>query len=234
MDVQFRFPDSSHRQFICGRTGSGKTVAACWNLLHRNFRSAPWIVLNHKGTALIDDIEGAEHVDLDFYPKKPGIYIYHPVPENDDEYVTKLFWKMLARGNVGLYEDEGYMINARDPGQRALLTQGREKKIPIIIATQRPVALSRFAVSEADFFQVFQLNDDEDIKRVRGFIPFDLKYWMKTEANEVPKLGQHCSIWYDVSRNNLVKLEPVPPESKILEKFYEALKPQESRKRIFI
>lgn len=232
--MDFRFPTSAHRQFICGRTGSGKTVAACWNLLHRNFRSAPWIVLNHKNTALIDNIEGAEHVDLDFQPKKPGIYIYNPVPENDDDAVTKLLWRTHRRGNTGVYVDEGYMLNARDPAMRALQTQGREKKIPVIMVTQRPVALSRFCISEADFFQVFQLNDDDDIKRVRSFVPFDLKYYMKTEANEVPKLGAHSSVWYDVSRNYLVKMAPVPTEDKISQGFYEALAPKETRKKIFL
>lgn len=236
---QFRFPDSSQRQFICGRTGSGKTVAATWNLLHRNFRTAPWVIFNHKNTALIDNLdfgenEGAQHVDLDFVPKKPGLYIYNPVPVNDDDAVTDLMWKIHRRGNTGLYVDEGYMLNPRDPAMRALQTQGREKKIPVIMVTQRPVSLSRFAVSEADFIQVFQLNDLEDIKRVKSFVPFDLQEWMKTEANEEPKLGTHCSIWYDVSRNMLVKMNPVPSEDQILDKFYDALTPKESRKTIFL
>lgn len=232
--MDFRFPNSSHRQFICGRTGSGKTVAACHNLLYRNFLVDPWVILNHKGTALIDSIEGANHVDLDFVPKKPGLYVYHPIPENDDAAVTELMWKLHRRGHVGLYVDEGYMISPRDPAMRALLTQGREKRIPVITATQRPFMNSRFSISESDFFQIFQLNDIEDIRRVKGFVPFNLEYYMKTEPNEEPKLGAYYSVWYDVSRNYLVRLEPSPSEDEILDQFQDALKPAEGRRTIFL
>lgn len=232
--MEFQFPTSAHRQFICGRTGSGKTVAACWNLLHRNFMSAPWIILNHKRTSLIDNIEGAHHVDLDFMPKKPGIYIYHPLPEDDNVAVTALLWKAHAKGNTGVYVDEGYMLDPRDPAMRALQTQGREKRIPVIMVTQRPIQLSRFCISEADYFQVFQLNDIEDIKRVKGFIPLDLADLMKTEANAEPKLGAYHSIWYDVSRNYLVRMAPAPREEELLAAFYERLKPKEGRRRIFL
>lgn len=231
--MQYRFPTSADRQTVCGRTGSGKTVAACWNLSNRNFRSAPWLVFNHKHTALIDNIEGAQHVDLGYMPKKPGLYVYHPVPENDDEEVTKLLWKVYARGNTGVYCDETTMINPRDPAMRALLTQGREKKIPMIMATQRPVGLSRYAISEADFFQVFQMTDDKDIERVREFIPLDLKYWMKTRANEQPRLGAYHSLWYDVKQNYLFRMAPVPTEQKILEIFDSALNQQNKTRRIF-
>jgi hypothetical protein len=231
--MEFRFPTSAHRQFICGRTGSGKTVAACWNLLYRNFRSAPWVILNHKRTELIDSIEGAQHVDLDFVPKKPGLYVYHPIPETDDDDVSALLWKIWARGNTGVYVDEGYSLDERDPAMRALQTQGREKKIPVIICTQRPVKLSRFCISEADFFQIFQLNDIEDIKRVKGFVPFNLQEWMKTEANQEPKLGAYHSIWYDVSRNYLVRLGPAPSESHLLGAFRDALEPIQKRRTIF-
>lgn len=232
--MDFRFPNSSHRQFICGKTGSGKTVAACWNLLYRNFLVDPWVILNHKGTALIDNIEGAQFVDLGFVPKKPGIYVYHPVPENDDVAVTELMWKMHRRGHVGLFVDEGYMINPRDPAFRALLTQGREKRIPVITATQRPFSNSRFAISESDFFQIFQLTDIEDIKRVKGFVPYNLEHYMKTEPNQPPMLGQYYSVWYDVSRNYLVRLDPAPSEEQILSQFYEALRPRETRRTIFL
>lgn len=232
--MEFRHPDSSHRLFICGRTGSGKTVAGCSHLLNANFKSAPWVLLNHKGTALLDNIEGARHVDLDYLPKKPGIYVYHPVPENDDADVTKLMWRMHAKGNIGLYVDEGYMISPRDPAMRALLTQGREKRIPVYTATQRPFGNSRFAISESDFFRVYELNDDDDIARVKAFVPFNLKQYMKTEPNTPPKLGAYYSVWYDVSRNYLVRLAPAPSEDKLLAAFYEALQPVETRRTIFL
>lgn len=232
--MKYVFPTSADRQLITGRTGSGKSVAACWNLSNRNFRSAPWLVFNHKRTALIDNIEGAEYVGLDYMPKKPGIYVYHPRPEIDDDALTSLLWKVYGRGNAGVYFDETLMVNPRDLAMRSLLTQGREKRIPMIMATQRPVGLSRYAISESDFFQVFQLTDDRDIDRIREIVPIDLRYWIKTKANEEPKLGAYHSLWYDVKRNRLFRMAPVPSEEKILETFQKALNPPDNRRRIFL
>jgi hypothetical protein len=231
----YRLPTSSDRTLFVGRTGSGKTVAACWCLSQSNFRSAPWLVFNHKNTRLIDSIEGAEFVDLDYLPKKPGIYIYHPIPDVDDDAVTRLLWHVYQRGNMGVYYDEGMMINPRDPANKALLTQGREKRIPMITASQRPVGLARNVITEADFIQSFQLTDDDDIKRIREIVPFDMREYMKTRANEAPKLGEYYSLWYDVKRNVLLRISPVEGgEERILSDFRNALKPAEKRRRIFL
>lgn len=232
---QYRLPTSADRTLYVGRTGSGKTVAACWCLSKQNYRSAPWLVFNHKGTALIDSIEGAEHVGLDYVPKKPGIYVYHPIPDVDDESITRLLWKVYARGNMGVFYDEGTMINARDPANKALLTQGREKRIPMITASQRPVGLARNVISEADFIQAFQLTDDDDLKRIREIVPFDMRVYMKTTANQPPMLGEYYSLWYDVKKNVLLRVAPVEGgEKRILEDFKNALQPVETRRRIFL
>lgn len=232
-NTDFKFPDATHRQFIVGTTGSGKTQAAVWNLAHRNLQSSPWIALNHKGDALLDSIEGAQHVDLDFVPKKPGLYIYHPVPENDDEAVRELLWKIHGKGNTGVYVDEGYMISPRDPAQNALLTQGRSKRIPMIIATQRPVGMTRLARSESDFFQVFYLKSKDDRKVVQEFIPVDLEELMVAPVNTEPPLPKYHSLWYDVHRNRLFKMDPVPDAGTILDMFTPQL-PQLERKKVFL
>jgi hypothetical protein len=232
-ESDFKFPTSAHRQLVVGTTGSGKTQAAVWNLAHRNLKSAPWIALNHKGDELLNSIEGAQHVDLDFIPKKPGLYVYHPVPENDDDAVRALLWAIHRKGNIGVYVDEGYMISPRDPAQNALLTQGRSKKIPMIISTQRPVGLTRLARSESDFFQVFYLKNKDDRKVVQEFIPVDLEELMVAPVNEEPKLPRYHSLWYDVHRNRLFKMQPVPSADDILDMFRPQL-PQTKRTKVFI
>jgi hypothetical protein len=228
-----RVPNTSQRQLVMGRTGSGKTRAACWNLGMRNLAFMPWVVINHKGEELIDSIEGAQHVDLDFTPKKPGLYIYHPVPDNDDEAVTKLLWSIHAQEHTGIYVDEGYMIDRKDPAMQAILTQGRSKHIPMIILSQRPVWLTRFAVSEADFYQVFQLTDKSDRERIKSFIPTDLEFWMAQEANRPARLPQYHSLWYDVGRNELVMMKPVPDDDTIRASIESQLE-QRGRKKKFI
>jgi hypothetical protein len=227
-------PNTSQRQLVLGKTGSGKTRAAVWNLSMKNLNYAPWIVLNHKGEKLIDGVPGAKFLDLHETPKKPGLYVYHPVPEVDDERVTSLLWRIHGRENCGIYIDEGYMVDRRDPAMQAILTQGRSKHIPMIVLSQRPVWLTRFAVSEADFFQVFKLTDKEDRDRIKSFIPVDLEYYMATRANEDSALPQYHSIWYDVGRNQLAIMQPVPGDDEILQRLEDQLVPKTANRKIVL
>lgn len=219
--MQIRLPNDQQRILVLGKTGTGKTCAAVWHLSNQDFSRKSWIVLNHKGDDLIDSIEGAEHVDLNFRPnpKKKGLYIYHPVPDFDDQNVTNLLWDIHKMGNIGVYVDEGYMIPNRDPAFQALLTQGRSKKIPMIILSQRPVWLTRFAISESDFFQVFYLGDERDRKVVQGFIPINLETLMQAPVNQQPLLKKFHSVYYDVGANNAIIMSPVPTKDEVLKRF---------------
>lgn len=216
-----KLPSGQQRILVIGKTGTGKTCAAVWHLSHQDFTKKSWIVLNHKGDDLIDSIEGAHHVDLDFRPnpKKKGLFIYHPLPELDDDAVTALLWDIHAMGNVGVYIDEGYMLHPRNPALQALLTQGRSKKIPMIILSQRPSWISRFCISEADFFQVFYLADKRDRQTINGFIPVDLENLMAAPVNSEPLLKKFHSLYYDVSKNHAIIMQPVPTDDIVLSRF---------------
>lgn len=216
-----RLPNNKQRILIIGKTGTGKTCGAVWHLSHKDFNKMPWIVLNHKGDDLIDSIEGAKHVDLNYRlkPKDKGLFIYHPIPQVDDEAVTNLLWSIHSRGNVGVYIDEGYMIPNRDPAIQALLTQGRSKNIPMIILSQRPTWISRFCISEADFFMVFYLADKRDRQTINGFIPVDLESLMSSPVNTQPQLKKFHSLYYDVGKNEALIIAPVPTDDIILSRF---------------
>jgi hypothetical protein len=225
-------PNDTQRQLILGKNGSGKTRAAVYNLSKRNLTSGTWVVLNHKREELINSIDGAEFIDdLNWVPKKPGLYIYQPLPVSDNDAVTAFMWKLYERERIGLYIDEGYMIDQKDAAMQAILTQGRSKRIPTIILSQRPVWLSRFAVSESEFFQIFQLTDERDRKTIRSFVPFNLEEIMKTEVNQAPKLPLYHSIWYNSNNNQLVMLKPVPDDDTILSRFQIQL---DSKRKIFL
>lgn len=227
-----RLPTSKDRTLITGRTGSGKTQGAVWLLSHSNYLSAPWIVLNHKNTALIDDIPGARHVDNSELPKKPGIYVYHPIPGRDDDEVEKLLFHVWARGHMGVYVDEGYMIDPRSDMLNACYTQGREKHIPMITLSQRPSGISRFAISEAEFFMLFHIIERKDRDRVRGFIPTDLEALMHSDAGEDRMLPEYHSLYFDVAKNRLEILRPVPPADIILQSFEDRLKLSRGKNRL--
>jgi hypothetical protein len=213
-----RFPNNSQHLLILGRNGSGKTQAAIFNLSLRNFDKMPWVIVNTKGDATINKIgkmKGVHNIDLDDTPKRAGLYIVRPVPERDDDLLSNFLMRIWQRGRTGIYADEGYML-PKGGATNALLTQGRSKKIPMIILAQRPVWLSRFAFSEASFFQAFDLTTESDRKIARDFMPYDV----------VESLPPYHSLWYDVNRKRLDKLSPVPGEAELLETFRQRLAPK--------
>lgn len=210
-----KLPNDTQRTLIVGKTGSGKTQAANWHLSEKPFDKHPWIVFDFKYDGLINEIEGAQHVDLDWKPKKPGLYVVHPTPGQISE-VEEFLWRIWSRENCGVYVDEGYMIDRRSPAFNAILTQGRSKHIPMILLSQRPVHISRFAISEAEFFQIFWLNDIRDRQTVQGYIPYNLEN----------RLADYHSLWYDVGADEVAILKPVPGRDEILGRFQERLAPR--------
>ncbi len=208
-----RLPNSKQRLAVIGRTGSGKTQAAVWHLSQQAIESKPWLIIDFKTDELINSIDRANHIELGEVPKKPGVYICHPLPSEMEELEAYL-WKIWAKENIGVYIDEGYMME-NNKAFEACLTQGRSKRIPMIVLTQRPVWLSRFVFSESDFFQVFHLNDKRDRKTIEGFLPSDV-------SRRLPDYHSH---YYDVGRNALHRLAPVPGADTILETFDDRLRP---------
>jgi hypothetical protein len=186
-------------------TGSGKTVAALWHLSERDFTERPWLILDFKGDSHIARIHAKVLPSGATVPREPGIYVARPLPDSEDVWVEDLLWSVWKQGNTGLYVDEGYMIGTKSKAFNALLTQGRSKNIPMITLSQRPVWLSRFVISEAEFHQVYFLSDQQDRDIVQRFIPHEVL------ERRLPK---YHSWYYDVSEDKLEGLKPVPkPEA---------------------
>lgn len=203
-----RLPNDEQRHMICGRTGSGKTWLGVWSLSQRSYDVMPWLIFDFKGDALIRDLD-ADEIEPGKCPKKPGLYVTRPIPGLHDEEVEKTLWKARAQGSVGLYVDEGYMMGD-SPALRACLTQGRSLHVPMIILSQRPVWMSRFCFSEADFFSLFHLNDLRDRKTVVNFM---------RDVTPNYSLAEYHSFYYDVGRDDLKVFQPVPGRDRIIETF---------------
>ena len=194
-----RFPSDTQRHAIIGSTGSGKTQAGLWHLSNRNFHMMPWLIYNWKGDESIDAIPGAFEIGLNEVPDGRGVYIVRPLPHEEDE-VEAQMWKIWERGNTGLFIDEGYMIPRNQKAFRALLTQGRSKRVPMIVLSQRPTWMDRFVFTESEFVQVFRLQHVDDLKSVQKFVP----------ANLQERLPEYHSYYYDVGQNKTAKMGPVP------------------------
>jgi hypothetical protein len=208
-----KLPGKHNRTVLVGRTGTGKTVAGLWHLSLQDL-ARPWVILNFKNDEHIDSIENTIEIGLDWKPTKKdhGLYIARPLPSDakgtslNPSPLEQFLWRIWDRGNCGIFCDETFMVGNND-AFNSCLTQGRSKRIPMIMCTQRPVWISRFCFSEASYIQVFDLNDARDIDTIEGFVPI---LWDKEQP-----LGQHQSWYYEIDRNYLVRLNPVPDMDRI-------------------
>jgi hypothetical protein len=208
---QITLPGATDRTAVVGRTGSGKTFAAVWLLSRSDFEVRPWVVIDYKNDSLINAIERAELIGLDTIPEEPGIYILKVLPgEDEEERLSEWLHRVWERESIGIYVDEGYMIGQRDKWFNACLTQGRSKQISMIVLSQRPVWLSRFVFSEADYFIVFELTHDRDRDAVQAYVASS-----ERERMEAPLEPYH--FWfYDVAGKRLTGMRPVPDGAELL------------------
>ena len=203
-------PGPSDRTIIVGQTGSGKTWFGVWLLSHQDIARRPWVIIDYKREELFRKLGKAAFRSIlnpsSPAPKKPGLHLIQPF-ESDDDAMDAFLWRVWKQKNIGLYIDEGMMIPAgRGSAMRALLTQGRSLKTPVIALSQRPVEIDRYFFSEATFFAEFFLMDREDRKTLTRYTPFD--------ADDVPE-NHHC-YWYNAKTRRVDYLAPVPDAETFL------------------
>ena len=217
--MSFKFPNASSRVSIMGATGSGKTRFGVWLYSFSPFRQRPYVMIDYKGDDLIGRIDRAEEIGIKDIPKHPGLYILRP--DADDPAIEDWLKKIHERGNTGLFLDEGYMVPSQPPRYKAmnrLLTQGRSKKIPMTILTQRPNWITKFVWSEASYFAVFRMQNMDDYGTISGFVPQNSVFDFRQ------RLPEYHARWYDVAQDYSAIIEPVPLDDEILDLYDRALK----------
>jgi len=215
--MPFILPSDSQRTVIIGRTGSGKTQFGAWLLSEVHQPNDRRFILDFKLDDLLNDIPGLQEYKLGSkLPEKPGLYITHP-QSNEDEKVERFFWDIHRQENSGLFLDETYMVDRESAAFRAILTQGRSKRIPVIMCTQRPVEISRFCFSESEHKCLFDLDDDRDKKTVREFMPVRNK--VGKVIRDLPDLPPYHSYWYNSLNKQTTIMAPAPDKGKILDTF---------------
>lgn len=218
--MKFTLPGIEDRTLVVGRTGSGKTFAGLWLLSEMPVDEMPWVIIDYKRESKIAAIPHAQFIDFNTIPQAPGVYIIQPLQNQHDE-VTAYLEEIWRRENIGVFIDEGVML-ARNDALDTILIQGRSKHIPVIMLSQRPVGISRFAFSESQYFMIFPNHDKRERKTVSEF----------TTLFQEPELMEHTlpryhSWWFDVSEQQKIPLKPVPSLDKIYATFERKLKPVE-------
>lgn len=208
MADEFHLPNRTQRIAIIGRNGSGKTQAAAWILSQAAFDKQPYVIIDYKYDALLNNIPRIKEIGVNSsIPRHPGLYIVHPRPSETEE-VEDFMERVWARERTGVYIDEAHMLPSKGAFQ-ALLTQGRSKRIPMIVLTQRPAWVSKFVFSEANFYYVFHLNDRQDRKRIEEFVPITMDQ----------PLPRYHGWYHEVDNYSTFHLRPVPDAGTILGKF---------------
>lgn len=191
-----------------------------WNLSRRDYTERPWIIYNFKGEEDIDNIPYAHPTSVNSIPKVPGIFVVKPLPHETEE-VEAQMWEIWKRGDMGVYVDEGYMIGSNNRAYRALLTQGRSKRIPMMNLSQRPVFMDKFVFTESEFWNIFELGSDQDEKKIKEYIRQDIN----TET-----LPEFHSYYYDKKLKRLTIMEPVPDLPEIYDTFEKRLEKLRTKK----
>ena len=218
----FEFPSLEDRVTINGRTGSGKTHAGAWLLSESEFHKQPFVIIDFKRDIFFSKIDRLKEIDFGEVPTKPGVFHLKALPDQTQE-MEDWLWKVWKKTHIGLFVDEGYLIDKNSKAFRTILTTGRSLHIPVYTLSQRPVELPRFTISEASFYQSFNLHDKRDRDTVEQFTPKE-GIW----GNDA-RLPKFHSKWYAVSADFSCLLGPAPRAEHILQRFDERLKP---RKRI--
>lgn len=220
--AQFAFPTLEDRVVINGRTGSGKTHAGAWLLSNADFHKQPFIIIDFKREALFKQIVRREPIELkDTLPTKPGIFHLQIFPFEIDA-LEDWLWKVWKQTEIGLFFDEGALLNRNSQVVKTIMVTGRALHIPVYTLSQRPVGLGRHVFSEQNFYMGFHLNDARDRDTVAEWTP-DYGVWEGRQELRLPKFH---SRWYDVGADFSTILGPVPRAEHILQRFDDRLKPR--------
>jgi hypothetical protein len=213
-------PSTEDRTLIIGRTGSGKTYAGLWLLSEMPIDEQPWVIIDYKGDKNIARIPFAHPLSLGEIPVLPGVYVVRPHHTQTEE-MESFLMAIWEHEGIGIYIDEGAMLSKSD-ALDTILIQGRSKNVPVIMLTQRPVGISRFAFSESQHFLIFPNHDKREQKTVAEIAPL-----FQTRDSDDAFLPPYHFHYYHVSERASERMSPVPSLERILKVFYTKLKPED-------
>ena len=157
---------------ITGKTGSGKTYLS--KFLTRHVKRL--VVFDGKGTLGDWQLDPYDKDAVDKIKRGEDVRTRVLVPFGADPVAwwSGVLSMVYAAGNCTIYIDELYSVCP--PNQRpsdelwSIYTRGRELGLGVWAATQRPVWVPLFALSEAEHYFMFRLQLEEDRRRMAAFM----------------------------------------------------------------
>ena len=218
--MTFRYPNDTQHIAVIGKNGTGKTLAAMNLLSRRPFEDRPELIIDFKRDEHIAQLE-AEEIPVGSIPEKSGLYVVRP-DVSAKKLLVPTMEKAYRRENIGVFIDEAFVLSQDKDAEgmlENLLTQGRSKHIPLIILIQRPLWVSRFVFTECSFFQLFHLQDKRDATTLQAVLP----------ESAFDRLPPFHSSYYDVGRDQLDFLSPVPQEDEIVSRINKRIRAMRKR-----
>lgn len=192
---------------IVGKTGSGKSVEALERVKQFHARNP------HTGIVIINPKPVANQWDKLIAPEvrdvpvwKAGRFINWKVRPWQDKELNEFLWSIYTEGEPCLLVfDEGQDIKSHKfPSATAIWRQGREMEISILTCTQRPVDMSRYAISQSKVMSIYNIIGEDDLKALDSYMEVPLlAYIAPSKINrgvitEGKRLKKYNHLLYDV------------------------------------
>lgn len=199
---------SSEHVFICGGTGSGKSVLADVytagmtetvikldiknDTYARRMNGEPiW-----RGLVENEDYEVVESLDAVKRSEFRKIIYVPPYNEQEPEIYDQLARYVYEEGNTRLWVDE-LMLYTDGPLKyptflKAILVSGRSRNSTVLLCTQRPMGIPAICIANSQHFFVFRMNNDQDRKKMADVTgcnkflepPPKFAFWYYREGDE--------------------------------------------------
>lgn len=208
------FIKSSEHVFVCGGTGSGKSVLADVftagmpetvikidikddTFARRKNKEPLW-----RGLVENEDFEVVYSLDAVKKSEFRKIIYVPPFTEQEPEFYDELARYVYNQGDTRLWVDELMLFTESavkyPPFLKAILVSGRSRNATVLVCTQRPMGIPAICIANSQHFFVFRMNNEQDRKKLadvtgcRKFLdpPRQYCFWYYREGADADSVRQ--------------------------------------------
>lgn len=207
------------RIFICGMTGTGKSILA-----HLLYRQVPVhlpvddddpqprftrIIIDVTDSIIDDSLTFYDPLEIPFDQADSLRF----VPDVDlmEDQCNSLYQTAMAVGSCWIWMDEVNEVSSAHktiPGLRKALLQGRKFLVGQALVTPRPVDISKSVLTQSEHQFIFQLIDEGDRRRIAANVGLVLDEFDQLMSG----LEDHGYLWYSVRDRTIFSMPAIPKE----------------------